>query len=238
MERLTAAFRTSLPMTRLNISQRGYTYFGILFVVALIALALTGASLIIQVERQREKEQQLLFIGQQYVNAISSYYNNAPGGNKHYPKTMAELLRDPRFPTIKRHLRKLWADPLTLSTQWGIIRTKQGGIAGIYSLGQGVPFKRAGFASATLEKLLANKNRYQDWKFVYIAAIDDTVKPNAAVANGHSAVEADVNEAIPPENEPVNEQESANDQPGEEAETGAELLPDEEGATNQAIENN
>src|SRR4051812_17895729 len=122
----TAVSDISISVLRQN---DGYTYFGILFVVMLIGLALTGASLVIQVEGQREKEQLLLFIGQQYANAIASYYNDAPGGNKHYPRSIAELLRDPRFPTIKRHLRRPWVDPFTHSKEWGIVRTKQGGIA-------------------------------------------------------------------------------------------------------------
>ena len=208
------------------LSQRGYTYFGILFVVALIGLALTGAALITQVERQRESEQQLLFIGQQYVNAIASYYHDAPGGNKHYPRTMAELLRDPRYPTIRRHLRKPWIDPLTHSREWGIVRTKQGGIAGIYSLAKGKPFKQAGFGAAVMEKLLANKNRYQDWKFIYIASVDDTVRPQKANVGGEdNADQAGSGEVLPLQNQFGTEEEVA--APEEESETGAELLPPE-----------
>jgi type II secretory pathway pseudopilin PulG len=155
-------------------TQRGYTYFGVLFIVTLVGLALAGAAMVWKVQQQREKERELLFVGQQYIDAIASYYHSAPGGAKKYPRSMNELLRDPRYPMVKRHLRKPWRDPLTGSKEWAIVRTAQGGIAGIHSLTDGVPLKQANFG--TLEPLLAGKASYRDWKFVYIAATDETSK--------------------------------------------------------------
>lgn len=158
-------------------SQRGYTYFGVLFAVFLIGLALAGAALLWDVQQRREKERELLFVGKQYIDAIASYYHAAPGGAKKYPRSMEELLRDPRYPNIKRHLRKPWRDPMTGSTEWGIVYASQGGIAGIYSLVEGTPIKQANFG--TLESLLAGKARYQDWRFIYSAIDDETPKETA-----------------------------------------------------------
>lgn len=149
---------------------RGYTYFGVLFIVMLISLALTGAVAVWEVEQRREKEAELLFIGQQYLDAITSYYHSAPGGTNEYPHTINELLLDPRSLTVKRHLRKPWIDPLTGSKNWGIVRTKAGGIAGVFSNAAGQPLKQAGFGFN--EKLLAGKSSYQDWKFTFIATTD------------------------------------------------------------------
>lgn len=188
--------------------QRGFTYFGLLFVVALIGLALSGAALVWHIIQQREKENELLFIGQQYVDAIASYYHAAPGGIKKYPRSISDLLRDSRYLTIKRHLRKPWRDPLTGSKQWGLVLTKQGGIAGIYSLAKGTPVKQKGFGM--LESLLADKTNYQEWRFIYIAA-SDTALPTNTPAN------AENDEAV----------EGGSDTESEE-ETGAELLDPEQ----------
>jgi type II secretory pathway pseudopilin PulG len=194
----------------------GYTYFGVLFIVALISLALSGAALVWKVEQQREKERELLFIGQQYINAIASYYHAAPGGNKKYPRDISELLRDPRYPFIKRHLRKPWRDPMTLSKEWGLVRTKQGGIAGIYSLSSSMPLKQAGFG--LLEALLGGKSSYQQWQFIYIAATD---------TNSQNAVETGAGDAS------MGEEGNATDDNAE-PETGEELLP--ETSTVQAMQ--
>lgn len=165
-------------------TQHGYTYFGVLFVVALIGLALAGAAQVWKIQQQREKERELLFIGQQYIDAIDSYYNAAPGGAKKYPRSMEELLRDPRYPNIKRHLRKPWRDPMTGKIEWDLLRTSQGGIAGIRSVAEGVPLKQAGFG--TLETLLAGKPSYRDWKFIYVATNDSSDKASGSNAEGSS----------------------------------------------------
>ena len=146
---------------------RGYTYFGVLFAVLLVSLALTGAAAVSEVRQQRLKEQQLLYVGQQYMAAIGSYYNAAPGGAKQYPQKLADLLRDPRYPTVKRHLRKPWPDPMTASGKWGLVRTREGLIAGVYSRAQGVPLKRSGFGSPELERDFADRKSYAQWKFIY-----------------------------------------------------------------------
>ena len=147
-------------------NHRGYTYFGVLFAVMLVGLALSGASAVSEVQQQRLKEQQLLEVGKQYVAAIGSYYNATPGGAKQYPQKLSELLRDPRYPTIKRHLRKPWPDPMTKG-EWGLVLTRQGRIAGVYSRARGVPLKRGGFGSPELDRMLGDKKRYAQWKFVY-----------------------------------------------------------------------
>lgn len=194
---------------RENRRQRGFTYFGALFIVALIGLALSGAAMVWQVASQREKEAELLFIGQQYIAAISSYYRAAPGGIKQYPRRISDLLHDPRYPNIKRHLRKPWIDPMTGSKEWGLVYTKQGGIAGIYSLSSRNPLKQKDFGP--LETLLAVKASYREWKFVYIAATDTAPQTNVEFQE-ESAETID---------------ETPNDTPpGDDAEeeTGAELL--------------
>lgn len=45
--------------------QKGFTYLGLLFVVALMGIALAATGSLWVVERQREREQELLFVGDQ-----------------------------------------------------------------------------------------------------------------------------------------------------------------------------
>jgi type II secretory pathway pseudopilin PulG len=164
-------------------STGGYTYFGVLFVVMLIALALAGASGIWQVQQQRYKEQQLLYVGKQYTAAIAAYYNSGPGGFKQHPRKIADLLKDPRDPGIKRYLRKPWPDPLNVTGEWGLVRTSQGAIAGIYSRAKGVPLKRAGFGDPALESAFANGKSYAQWKFVYIDGTGGAAVPGQDLSN-------------------------------------------------------
>lgn len=152
-------------------THRGYTYFGVLFAIMLVGLALTGASAVWEVQQQRLKEQQLLYVGKQYMAAIGSYYNAAPGGAKQYPQKLDDLLLDRRYPTIKRHMRKPWPDPMTASGEWALVRTRQGQIAGVYSRARGVPLKRSGFGSVELDRVFAGKKSYTQWKFIYSEGI-------------------------------------------------------------------
>ena len=55
----------------------------------------------------REKERDLLFVGDQFRRAIGEYYEKAPGGVKVYPKKLEDLLRDNRYPGVQRWLRKI-----------------------------------------------------------------------------------------------------------------------------------
>ena len=56
---------------------------------------------------QREKEAELLFRGEQYREAIASYYKK----EQRYPQSLEELLEDKRYPMPVRHLRRLYRDP-------------------------------------------------------------------------------------------------------------------------------
>lgn len=146
---------------------QGFTFFGLMFVVTLVGLALTGASTVWQVQQQRYKEQQLLQIGKQYRDAIRSYYQASPGGHWEYPRKLSDLLLDPRYPTIKRHIRKLWRDPMTRNSNWGLVLDAQGGIAGIYSRAQGKPVTQPDLSFGEQVGRTTKAKSYADWKFMY-----------------------------------------------------------------------
>ena len=64
--------------------QRGFTYLGLLMFVIISGIALSSTGQVWHAEAQREKERELLFIGEQFRKAIGSYYESTPGGVKTY----------------------------------------------------------------------------------------------------------------------------------------------------------
>ena len=106
----------------------------------------------------------MLFIGDQYRRAIESYASTTPVGMARYPATFDDLLADPRQPALKRHLRRLYHDPLTGSREWGVVALQDGRIRGVFSKSADVPFKSVGFPDAYAA--FSGAETYQDWKFV------------------------------------------------------------------------
>ncbi|WP_004175001.1 type II secretion system protein [Nitrosospira lacus] len=144
--------------------QRGFTYLGLLMFVIISGIALASTGQVWHAEARREKERELLFIGEQFRKAIGSYYENTPGGVKHYPLTLHELLDDKRFVKTRHHLRRIYRDPIAGTTQWGLVR-EQGRITGVYSLSTTKPFKQDGFSREFVE--FTNAEKYADWRFIY-----------------------------------------------------------------------
>ena len=98
--------------------ESGFVYLWALFGVTLAGIVMAGVGQVWQVKAQREKEAELLYVGEQFRKAIMSYYNT---GTKQFPETLEELIEDKRAAATKRHLRKIYTDPITNTTEWGII---------------------------------------------------------------------------------------------------------------------
>jgi len=150
--------------------QAGFTYLGVLFLVALMGLAMASFGTVAAMERRREREAQLLFVGHQFRRAIELYYEGSPGGMKRYPPNLDALLQDPRTPTIRRHLRRIWRDPITGQPQWGMVEAPGGGVMGVFSLSGEKPVKRANFDGDDVD--FEGKTSYSDWKFAYVPPKD------------------------------------------------------------------
>jgi type II secretory pathway pseudopilin PulG len=146
-------------------AQSGFSYIGILLFIAIsgIALAATGQMWSTEIKRQREKE--LLFVGAQYAHAIQSYYEATPNGVRQYPKDLQDLLLDARFPVVKRHLRKLYNDPVTGKQDWGLIKV-QGRVVGVHSLSMANPVRSTGFPKSLVIRESDMPLTYADWQFV------------------------------------------------------------------------
>ncbi len=146
--------------------QRGLAYLWLLFLLTLITLGIGRSLDWYSTVNQRQKERQLLWVGQQYVQAIRSYYQSSPGTQKRYPPTLEDLLEDKRFVTMRRHLRRLYRDPMTGQPGWTLIMAPEGGVMGVASPSARETWKQSGFPA--MLAALAGKQRYNEWQFVYV----------------------------------------------------------------------
>lgn len=145
--------------------QSGFTYLAILFAIAVAGVMLAKTGIDWSQAGQREKERQLLFVGNQFRQAIALYYERTPGTVKQYPAKLEDLLSDSRYNPPQHYLRRLYRDPITNQRQWGITLAPEGGIMGVHSLSDAVPIKTTGFGHAN--RTLEGAGKYADWVFVY-----------------------------------------------------------------------
>jgi type II secretory pathway pseudopilin PulG len=152
--------------------ESGFTYLTVLFVVAFMGLGLAKAGEVWRTTVLREREAELLWVGNQYRLAIERYYKR---GAMQYPRTLDDLLKDPRDPGTRRYLRKRYADPMTGSDEWGLVKGPDGGIMGVYSRSGDRPFKAAGFGIEN--QAFGQAAAYSDWRFVYAPGVPGASQP-------------------------------------------------------------
>ena len=155
----------------------GFSYISLMIFIAISGIALAGVGVVSSQDQQREREKELLFIGEQFRQAIGSYYESTPNIIKQYPTKLEDLLLDNRLPNVKRHLRKLYKDPITNDSNWGL-EMQQSKIIGIYSLSEVKPIKKKGFP--ILYEKFSDFSKYSDWKFIYIPG---SFNPNANITS-------------------------------------------------------
>jgi type II secretory pathway pseudopilin PulG len=191
-----------LPAISCQLSvQQGFTYLGLLFFIAILGATLALAGVVWHTAQQREKERELLFVGQQFRLAIGTYFNRSTGTVKQFPKTLEELLKDPRQLTSQRYLRRIYRDPITRQTEWGLVKSRDDRIIGVYSLSDDEPIKQGNFRE--VDKDLAGKAHYSDWRFVYSPA-EATPQSIAAPPNPSLAPESPLKEPPVPAKPPLN----------------------------------
>jgi type II secretory pathway pseudopilin PulG len=155
--------------------QAGFTYVGLLIAIVFFGLGSVGGARVLASSERGEREAELLFVGNQFRQAIASYYSASPGAPR-YPEKLEDLLLDPRFPVIKRHLRKMHVDPITSKAEWGLVKAPEGGIMGVHSMSEREPMKRTNFdfadqgfsdaATSAAERTYS----YKDWQFLFLPA--------------------------------------------------------------------
>lgn len=149
----------------LRAREQGFTYIAMLVAVAIIGIGLAATGQVWSAAAQRDKERELIYIGHEFRNAIRTYSQATPGPVPQYPMKLEDLLSDNRYPNIKRHLRRIYRDPMTGKAEWGVVRTAGGGIVGVYSLSTGKPIRTAGFDWD--DRTFASAANYAGWRFMF-----------------------------------------------------------------------
>ncbi len=169
----------------------GFTLVMVMVILAVMAIAMGAAVQTVAFQAQREKEAELVFRGEQYVEAIRIFKTRFG----RYPVTLKEM-----WESKPRVMRKRWKDPMTGSEEWGIVHLGEdgqqvgtvpgglpnsgpqpsptpvptpppeptGGLPGIRPGQQVGPI--IGVHSTSCEdsiRVYEGRTRYCDWKFVY-----------------------------------------------------------------------
>ncbi|HLY97343.1 MAG TPA: type II secretion system protein [Sideroxyarcus sp.] len=134
-------------------------------IIFVMGVVLASAGEVWHLAAKREKEQELLFVDNQFRQAIKLYYEHTPPQALRYPVRLEDLLADPRYPSTQRYLRKIYADPISGSTKWGVVKGPAGEILGVHSLSTAEPVKKSNFS--IVDKNFENKTKYTDWVFMY-----------------------------------------------------------------------
>lgn len=165
--------------------EAGFTYVGLIVLVAIVGLVGAATLKADALLRRAAAEQELLEIGAAFSEALKSYAEATPRGQPPYPPSLQELLKDPRSPAVRRHLRKIFVDPVTGKAEWGIVyagagigsgnggnggnnggnggNNNGGGVLAVYSLSNAKPLKVANFDARFAN--LENREHLSDWKF-------------------------------------------------------------------------
>lgn len=162
----------------------GFTYLSLMIAVAIIGMVTASALKLGAVMQRVRAEQELLRIGAEFSDALQSYAEATPPGKPSQPSSLKDLLKDPRFPTTRRHLRKIYVDPMTGKPEWGIVYLgDKGGIVALYSLSDAKPVKIGNFPVRFSG--FEGKSNIFDWKFTLTgkSATENPMTPNPVVVS-------------------------------------------------------
>jgi type II secretory pathway pseudopilin PulG len=93
-------------------SDEGYVLFGVIIAVVILGIFMVAAVPLWQKVVQRERENELIFRGYQYMQAIERYQRKYPGA---YPPTVEILVK-------QKFLRRAYSDPMSEDGKWNILR--------------------------------------------------------------------------------------------------------------------
>lgn len=149
-------------------NQQGFTYLIMLGTVITLSVFAGVVSKNLSMTVQRDKERELLFRGDQYYQAIRSYYRSE--GRNEYPQSLDDLTQDPRFLT-RRHIRVLYGDPFSgeEESEWTLIHAPNGRIMGVASRSTKEPIQQNNFSQKNFSFIQATS--YTEWRFVYLGEL-------------------------------------------------------------------
>ncbi len=141
-------------------AQAGFTFVGLMVVVAVLGITLAAVGIVWSTEVRREKEAQLLWVGDQYRKAIMRYR----AGTGRFPMALDDLLLDNQSAAPRHFIRQVYPDPMTGQADWQLVQGPDGGILGVASSSQDTPIKVANFPAQYQE--FEKAKTYADWQFV------------------------------------------------------------------------
>jgi type II secretory pathway pseudopilin PulG len=152
--------------------ESGYVLIVLMMAVLVLAIGLTVAVPVLETELRREKEEELIFRGRQYVEAVRIYQANNPG---RFPASLKDL-------SDNRYLRKPFTDPMTPSGEWDVVldpgtqlRGQQGGtrqvlvvpLSALGTVQNPIVLGVVSSSKKTSIQLYEEQNRYDKWLFFY-----------------------------------------------------------------------
>ncbi|MFZ6755238.1 type II secretion system protein [Undibacterium sp. Dicai25W] len=161
---VTKQLQHEIRYTHIKCAEGGLAYLGLVILLAILAICASATLVVASLEQQRTAENELLFVGLEFQTAFKSYANTAPPGSSRFPSHLEDLLKDPRTPQIRRHLRKIYIDPMTKQADWATIKSEDGKyIVGVHSISEKRPIKIANFPIELGR--FENAKSYRDWAF-------------------------------------------------------------------------
>lgn len=143
--------------------QAGMAYLAIMFIVFMVVLAASAASVVWTVENRRTNEKELIFDGLEMSHALAMYQARHFGSPQPLPTKLTQLVRDSGGLVVHRDLRHLYIDPMTASTDWGLVQMPDGEITGVFSRAHGKPLKQTNFPKGLED--FADAKDYSEWVF-------------------------------------------------------------------------
>jgi type II secretory pathway pseudopilin PulG len=96
-----------IPAPRRRHRQNGYALLLVIFLTMMVTLGTIVAAPAVRTERQREKEQEMIWRGKQYIRGIKLYYRK----NGRFPTSLDDLTK-PKNGSL-RYLRQAYKDPMS-----------------------------------------------------------------------------------------------------------------------------
>jgi type II secretory pathway pseudopilin PulG len=148
--------------------QRGVILIALLLMLVLVGVGALGAAEIWATTLKREREVELLWVGDQYRAAIASYWKATPGPRKILPSSISQLLNDDRFPNAVHHLRAAYRDPMAEDVDFEPVVINNA-LVGVHSTSKDTPMKQAQFPRRYQQ--FADAQDYSQWQFIFIPPI-------------------------------------------------------------------
>src|SRR5229473_4275514 len=98
--------RSRFSNARSGRRQRGFALLLVMFLTTLVLLGAMAAAPYVRTERQREKEEDMIWRGKQYVRGIKLFYRK----NGRFPTSMDDLVK-PKVGSL-RFMRQAYKDPM------------------------------------------------------------------------------------------------------------------------------